>query len=218
MHLAAAPLLADYEPLVQGAQWIYNDVDDGKRSTETETISPQMKRMHGQWVFEQVTDYSDGTQSRDYMNYSASHQLQLHRSVDADSDIGFSPPLLFPLRAIAGQRIVSDGKVDAILFSISMTGRYHNVTEVLGKERVTVPAGTFSTIKVRTTGEFTVEYHKRGVNVSMKMSGTSIDWVAKGVGSVKSNSVNHIEATVNNKHKKGDTKSRSTLKSYSIPV
>src|SRR4029078_7211946 len=48
-HLAATPLSA-YYPLNRGSQWVYNIVDDGKRRTDTETISMQTKRMHGQSV------------------------------------------------------------------------------------------------------------------------------------------------------------------------
>jgi len=216
-HLAAAPLLADYEPLVPGAQWVYNSVDDGKRTTDTETISPQMKRMHGQRVFEQIDDSSDGSRSWSYVNVSASGQLQQHGGKDEDSNMWVTPPMLFPKLAKPGQRSVSDGKTDLILFGYHMTGRFHSEMEVLGQERVTVPAGTFSTIRVRGTMELTAEYHKRGVNISVKLTGSGVDWLAKGVGTVKDNSVSHIKASVNDKHKTVDSKSRSVLKSYSIP-
>jgi len=49
-------------------------------------LLPQMKRMHGQRVFERVIDGSDGRHDRNYENFSTSGQYQLHRLADADPD------------------------------------------------------------------------------------------------------------------------------------
>jgi hypothetical protein len=58
--------------------------------------------------------------------------------------------------------------------------------EVLGAEEVTVPAGTFQTMKVKVKTDLDMTITVAGVTVPAKMSLETLAWFAKGKGMVKS--------------------------------
>jgi len=215
-HLSAAPLSASY-PLIRGSTWPYGIVDDGKHLTSTEPIATQTKRIHGERAFQRISDWSDGSRDISLENFSAGGQLHLHRVGDDSSQLTFSPAVSFPKLARVGQRVQMTGRLDFTDGSVHLTGTYHTDVQVTGTERITVPAGTFATIKVRMKVVTSVEYHKNGDNLVMKDVGTETEWLAKGVGTIKNVQKTHFDDTTNGRREVSDGMEIDVLRSYSIP-
>ena len=215
-HLAAAPLSAFY-PLIRGSTWSYDIVDDGKHLTSIETIATQTKRIHGERAFQRISDWSDGSRGITFENFSAAGQLHLHRAGDDSSHLTFSPAVSFPKLARVGQRVQTSGRLDFTDGSVHFTGTYHADAQVTGTERITIPAGTFATIKVRMKVTLSLEYHKNGDNIVMKDVDTETEWLAKGVGTVKNVQKTHSDDTTNGRREVSDGMEIDLLRSYSIP-
>ena len=89
------------------------------------------------------------------------------------------------------------------------SGTYHASMKELGRETVTVPAGTFEAIKIQSNSTVDIISAFAGIEVPIKFNGTTITWYAPGVGYVKS---------VENGDFGGTAFSATTeLQSYSIP-
>ena len=215
-HLAASQL-SDYMPMTPGSQWVYNEVDDGVRSTSTETIAASTVRIHGQRTIQSIEEDSSG-RSISLYSISPSGEIQLQRIKDEDSTITFNSPVTYPKYFRLGQRAIIEGEVEIVFYSgqIRMKGEYHAEILSARREQVRVPAGTFSTLKVEMKLEMSGEYHKGGVNIEFSAAGVVTDWSAKGVGSVKSSDKSHLEMAVNDRHKVEDSVSKSSLRSYTI--
>ena len=215
-HLAAAPLSAFY-PLIPGSTWSYDIVDDGKHFTSTESIATQTKRIHGERAFQRISDRSDGTRNLSLENFGAGRQLHLHRVGEDSTQVTFTPAVSFPKLARVGQRVQMNGRLDITDGSVHMTGTYHADDEVIGTERITVPAGTFATIKVRMKINLSVSYHKNGDNLVMKDVETETEWLARGVGTIKNVQKTHSDDTTNGRREVSDGMEVDVLRSYSIP-
>lgn len=88
-------------------------------------------------------------------------------------------------------------------------GVYSVAMQEMGRETVTVPAGTFETVKIQSNSTVDIISSFAGNEVPIKFSGTTITWYAPGVGYVKS---------VENGDFGGQAFSATTeLQSYSIP-
>ncbi len=88
-------------------------------------------------------------------------------------------------------------------------GIYSVSMKELGRETVTVPAGTFEAIKIQSNSTIDIISVFAGNEVPIKFNGTTITWYAPGVGYVKS---------VENGDFGGEAFSAATeLQSYSIP-
>ena len=65
-------------------------------------------------------------------------------------------------------------------------GAYSVSMKELGRETVTVPAGTFEAIKIQSNSDVDITATFEGLEVPIKFNGTTITWYAPGVGYVKS--------------------------------
>lgn len=89
------------------------------------------------------------------------------------------------------------------------SGVYSVTMQEMGKETVTVPAGTFEAVKIQSNSTVDITSSFEGNTVPIKFSGTTITWYAPGVGYVK---------VVENGDYGGQFFSSTTeLQSYSIP-
>jgi hypothetical protein len=66
------------------------------------------------------------------------------------------------------------------------SGTYSVSMKELGRETVTVPAGTFEAIKIQSNSTVDIIATFEGLEVPIKFDGASITWYAPGVGYVKS--------------------------------
>jgi hypothetical protein len=192
-------------------------VEDGVRSTSTETIARGTVRIHGQRAFQVIEDDKDG-RSISFESISRSGALQLHRIKDDDATITFNPPVTSPKFVKLGQRAILEGELDFVMASrpIRMTGEYRVEILIAGKEEVRVPAGTFSTVKIQMKLQVSAEYHKGPIDLEISSTGTITSWSAKGVGTVKSSGKSHTEMAGNGRHKVEDSVFKSSLRSYTI--
>ena len=88
-------------------------------------------------------------------------------------------------------------------------GTYSVTLQELGRETITVPAGTFEAIKIQANSTVDIVTVFEGNEVPIKFNGTTITWYAPGVGYVKS---------VENSDFSGEMYSATTeLLSYNIP-
>lgn len=81
--------------------------------------------------------------------------------------------------------------------------------KALGNESVTVPAGTFTAMKVQVAGTFNIQVSMGGVNLPVTISDASLAWYAPNVGMVKlTDNVNMMGSSIN---------ATTELQSYKIP-
>lgn len=89
------------------------------------------------------------------------------------------------------------------------SGDYMVTMQEMGRETVTVPAGTFETVKIQSNSTVDILTNFEGIEVPVKFSGVTITWYAPGVGYIRS---------VENGDFSGTTYSSTTeLQSYNIP-
>lgn len=69
---------------------------------------------------------------------------------------------------------------------VQSNGTYSMALQEMGKETVTVPAGTFEAIKIQSSSTVEILVPFGNDQVPMKYSGTSITWYVPGIGYVKS--------------------------------
>ena len=65
-------------------------------------------------------------------------------------------------------------------------GTFSVTMQEVGNETITVPAGTFETIKFQSTTTMDIVGEFQGIQVPMQITGSTITWFAAGVGQVKS--------------------------------
>ena len=235
-HLTAAPLV-EYWPLVPGATWMYDTQGGGAglRSWEKETILPRQKITYGVKAFQRLGQSSDGDVNVSLETLSAGGLFGLLKR----DQVAFQSPILFPQLAAAGERLRTQGQADArVLDWFIVNNDFRANVRVLGNESVKVPAGTFSTVKVRMTATVIVHRHmpkfvdppNQATDVNGTIKITETEWLAQGVGAVKTISKRHLNMKVNNNRRvKGelvpinikrvvqDEVITKTLHSYSIP-
>ena len=66
------------------------------------------------------------------------------------------------------------------------SGAYLVTSQEMGRETVTVPAGTFEAVKIQASSIVEILVPFGNEKVPMKYSGTSLTWYAPGIGYVKS--------------------------------
>lgn len=88
-------------------------------------------------------------------------------------------------------------------------GTYSTITQEIGRETITVPAGTFDAVKTQSNSTVDIVSSFGGADLPIKFSGTTLTWYASGVGYVK---------VVENGDFGGQMYSATTeLQSYNIP-
>ena len=171
-----------YYPLKSGNTWTY--LDNGV-VLETETVLPGVENVNG--VATLVVETSGGESSGSRQDFTNdANGLRLHKAFEPGPEGGsviFQPPwLLSPAEASFGESARSSGIAD---FTFTGLGTfrlsYGSTSTVIGPEIVTVPLGTFDTVKVETM--LTISGTIFGQFISLSESDTN--WLAANVGIVK---------------------------------
>jgi hypothetical protein len=136
----------------------------------------------------QVTSTVDGKASSMIWNCTAkgmTASLPAGKAT-ASFDLGFLPP---SSAWKVGYSWTSTGKISGVG---GMTINTSTRSRIAASERVTTPAGTFSTLRVESTTSSTVQLppgmQADAMSKAMNSVATSTSWYAKGVGTVKSTS------------------------------
>jgi len=66
------------------------------------------------------------------------------------------------------------------------SGTYSVTMQEMGRESVTVPAGTFETVKLQANSNVDIMTDFQGIQVPVKYTGITLIWYAPGVGYIKS--------------------------------
>ena len=209
-HLAAT-LLSAYYPLIRSSTWSYKVIENGHHSTRTDTIRGRMTRVHGESAFRVLHKYSDRADNYDLDNYSQSGQIQWHRL----GDVSFTPQMILPRLARWRQHAHSEGTA-VVSGAFRPEGQYTVKFTVLKAERIKVPAGTFSCIRVRMDLEMNVSHHDAQGDISIIVASIATSWWAKGIGVVKEVATSRAEAMINGSNQVKVTLTTTTLSSYHI--
>ncbi|MGZ9165766.1 MAG: TapB family protein [Anaerolineales bacterium] len=133
--------------------------------------------------------------------------MQLNLSVNNVSGV------TFPSEIATGKEwqhmLEFEGDLDIAGTSAEATGAAESNFSALGTESVTVPAGTFDTMKIQVDSTITINASFQGVSMPIAFSGKYIFWFAQGVGSVKASGAGEIAG-------KSFTETME-LQSYNIP-
>jgi hypothetical protein len=121
--------------------------------------------------------------------------------------------MILPRLAKAGQHTQGEGAV-VVASSLRLEGQYTFDFTVLKTERLRVPAGTFSCIRIRMNLDLNVGHHDAQGDISIDVASTATIWWAKGIGLVKEAATAHVEATINGGHQVKNTATTTTLSSY----
>jgi hypothetical protein len=207
-------------PVRQGAAWVYTSAG-GPSGSFNYTNSITAVRADGFTLTSQFTDITrtqewacqpDGLKALQLGDGSAAGisiqdmtaelttskitGISLPKDITSGMQWQYSVALQGTVAMPADQQSQSKG-----IYSVSM--------KEVGKETVTVPAGTFEAIKIQSNSNVDIVATFEGLEVPVKFNGTTITWYAPGVGYVKS---------VESGDFGGTTFSAATeLQSYSIP-
>lgn len=207
-------------PTSQGATWVYASTG-GPNGSFIYTNSIATVRADG---FTLISQFADHTRSQDWIcQPDGLKALQLGGgSAEGISVVGMTSSLTtLEATGISIPTNITQGMQWQYGLSLEGTvvmpdnpqapakGTYLAVVQEMGKETVTVPAGTFETVKIQSTSTVDIMSVFAGADAPINFSGTTITWYAPGVGYVKS---------VENGGFGGEAFSTTTeLQSYSIP-
>ena len=218
-HLSAT-LLSAYYPLVAGARWVYNTVVDRHAVTDTEAISSKTVTIGSQTVFQRISTrtHSDGARTIDLENLSPSGQIQFFSTGDSNQKFSFDTPILFPRLAQIGRRQRTSGTVDVQINAVHLPGTFNSDIRIVGKGRTTVPAGTFSTLKISFKLILSVHQHQPGgPDIDITINNTRTEWRAKNVGVVQKTTTSRGQSTVNGGTTSDSSTASGKLRRYTIP-
>ena len=207
-------------PATQGAVWVYTSIG-GPSGSFNYTNSITEVRTDGFTLTSQFTDITrtqewacqpDGLKALQLGGGSAAGISIQGMTADLTTSevTGVSLPKAIPSGMKWQYSLALQGTVAMPGDKQSQSnGTYSVSMKELGRETVTVPAGTFEAIKIQSNSTVDIIATFEGIEVPIKFNGTTITWYAPGVGYVKS---------VENGDFGGTAFSAATeLQSYSIP-
>ena len=215
--LLAGPATSEYYPLTPTSRWEYAVTEDGGG---TDTLNVKVARGTRRIGKEDVNRviYSDGEDDiQTFQNFNQKGQLRIHGGSFEDVDLDLQPPIRLPARLEPGLVKRTRGDIDVEIEGFEGDGDY-TATVRAGKPRqITVPAGTFSAIRVRVDLAFEAEdeiVFGEGPEADGHL--THVMYIAKGVGVVRAEQSYEVEADliVDNEERSGS--SVQQLRSYTI--
>ena len=172
-----------YFPLHSGNQWTYSHVEGGG-ATEISTVLEGTFTVNG---VPTVAVQSDSGNIRYYTNDSQG--LRLHRIDVYDPDFDVTDPVTFipPMRLAGttltvGETVTTNGTATFELVGIGVFPlNYSSTSEIEGLESVTVPLGSFDTVRAKRT------FNLSGTIGGEPFDETEVDtyWLAKYIGPVR---------------------------------
>jgi hypothetical protein len=205
-----------YIPVVLNANWMYQSTGSPRgEHTLTETLSDV--RADG---FTITTDYGSATKAFDWSCmpeglrvFGSGNNPAQGLSVDAnqwqlDVTIKSAEGVTLLAKANPGdswnERYEFEMSGDIAGNAIVSSGVASSTYEFLGEESITVPAGTFQAIKIRSVTKEDIQTAAAGPGATVSNEYQTIFWFVEGVGRVKSETTGSYTETIE-------------LESYSIP-
>jgi hypothetical protein len=168
--------LADYLPLNTGITWHYTGTDDGNPSAYDSNVNAA--------VYNGVTAYGVvfATNTRFYLTLD-SGGLHMEHLTSSEADVDLSGLTLLPATATLGQTQTFSGSLTFHSGGTSVGAPVSGSAEAVDIEPVTVPAGTFTALKV--TFSFSTNLP---APVNDNHQETQTLWLVQGLGLVKETS------------------------------
>lgn len=207
-------------PTIQGAAWVYTSTG-GPSGSFNYTNSITEVRADGFTLTSQFTDtirtqewacQSDGLKALQLGGGSAAGiSIQSMTAELVTSEVtGISIPQTITPGMQWQYSLALQGTVAMPGDQQSQSNGTYSVTmKELGKETVTVPAGTFEAIKIQSNSDVDIIATFEGIEVPVKFNGTTITWYVPGVGYVRSVESGDFGGTA--------FSAATELQSYSIP-
>lgn len=186
------PNARDYMGLVSGGSWTYKDEET--QGTSTHTVSDDCSDYPECFVIED-------SEGRDYL-YLEGGELKSYKSV-GDMGIFTTTPhqIIFSGRnfrqyiKVRGDAISLESEGVPIVYNLKDGVVDFEILD--GEEEVTVPAGTFTTRKFKSTGAFKAEgtlTMQDGTRKTVKLSilSESLSYIAAGVGDVRTETISTV--------------------------
>jgi DUF3108-like len=208
-----------YQPVVQGATWSY-DVTGGTSgpTSYTDQISSVsgdsfiLTTTTGDIVRDQrwsctadglvALDFGGGTATLAVADMSVVFDTTEATGVTLPSDISPGDTWSQTFTLEGTQNVTGDQ-------AAKVTGTVKYDSTATGLESVTVPAGTFDTLRMEGPNSMDLSVEMSGFAVPMAITGTIVRWYAPGVGYVKSIETSNVFGT--------DVEITTELTSYNIP-
>jgi len=171
----------NFLPLQPGNQWTYR-MNESPGQTSTAIVLDETVVIDGAET--KVMEFDEyGEISRDYFT-NDSNGIRLHRSYYDGDTMTFSPPITIatPASTIGGA-IEGSGSISAELVGFgTFTLDYASKSRILRQQSVTVPAGTYMTVKV----ELTTTISGTILGSPVEQVETDTYWLTEFLGAVKS--------------------------------
>jgi hypothetical protein len=215
--LLASPATSEYYPLTPTSHWEYSVAEeDGGSDTLNVKVARGTRRVNKEDARRVI--YSDGSDDiQTFQNFNEKGQLHVHGGLFEDADLDLQPPITLPARLRPGVVKRTRGDIDVEIEGFEGDGNY-TATVRVGKERqITVPAGTFSAVRVRVDLAFEAEDEILfGEGPEADGHVTHVMWLAKGVGVVRAEQSYEVEADLIVDNEKRSGSSVQQLRSYTI--
>jgi hypothetical protein len=172
----------DFLPLAPGNVWTY-DVDGSESAIE---VLPEMEEIGGELAWLLVPTSDDFLDTGQYLTNDGSglrfHGLEIAIG-PADVTVEFDPPILLaPATAPIPSTYESEGDAIFHLVGLDPELSYQATSRIVGVEPVDVPAGTFDAVRLELEFQIGGEILGQGFD----LTGSSTQWLATGVGRVRS--------------------------------
>ncbi len=206
-------------PVVQGASWVYSSIGGPNGDfTYKDTIS----ETHA-GGFTLTSDFPNQSVNQTWVctpdgliayqlggGTTASVSMQNMISGFTTIEVnGLSLPALVTPGQTWNYNLTMEGSIETPGGAVQSPGTFKLDMQELGKESITVPAGTFEATRIQATFNAQISVDFQGSPVPYMVNGTSIVWYAPGVGYIKS--IENIDFS-------GTTFTSTTeLQTYSIP-
>lgn len=194
----------EYQPLAQGSSWTYNTTEvDGSVNVYTTTVSElsdegfTLTHSFENTVVTQLWACTpEGLSALEYGDGPEASVIGGGFSSDIET-IGVTG-VTFPKELAPG---VSWEQTYDVQGTISMGGGMdgaasgtvtHSFTAI-GEESVTVPAGSFTAIRVEGTNNITFVGNVGGISIPIEIEGPTVIWWVRGIGMVRSESTLAVE-------------------------
>lgn len=215
--LLASPAVSDYYPLTPSSHWTYDVTEeDGGTDTLDVRVTGRTRQVNRQEA--RVVTYSEGDDTiNTFQNYNDKGKLLIHGGSFEEGELIFQPGIKLPGRLREGYVRRESGDIDFEYDDFNGDGNYTATTRIGGARQVTVPAGTFSAIRVRVDIEFDAEEDIAfGAGPEAQGKVTHIMWLAAGVGVVRAEQRYEVEADFVIDEESESGESVQVLRSYTV--
>jgi hypothetical protein len=206
MPVAGEGLCANaYFPVREGATWIYQSTG-GPTSGYGFTDTITSVRNDG---FTLTSQFDDVTRTQEWacepeglvaLQLGGPSAATLNtQDVQMNLTVNNVSGVTFPSEIKTGDKwqhtLEFDGDIQFAGAAAEASGNAESNFSALGKESVTVPAGTFDAMKIQADSTININATFQGISMPVAFSGTYTFWFAQGVGWVKASGIGEVVGT-----------------------